>query len=130
MTSTGAQTSTILVVEDDIEIRDAMTMVLEGEGFAIRTARDGKEALEVLHEGVRPSLILLDLMMPGMNGWEFRDEQKRSDELASIPVVFVSALDPGSQRTASLDGAGFLRKPFNLSSLLAAVWRVVPSSAR
>jgi DNA-binding response OmpR family regulator len=129
MTSSDADPSTILIVEDDAEIRETMAVVLEAEGFGVKTASDGKEALDVLRQGAKPGLILLDLMMPGMNGWQFRDEQKRTPEYAKIPVIFVSALDPESPRTSGLDGAGFLRKPFDLASLLAVVERVLPSNS-
>lgn len=121
--------ATILVVEDDADIRDTMTLVLEGEGFKVETASDGREALDALGRGLRPAIILLDLMMPVMDGWELNDELKRQRDLASIPVVFVSALEPGTRRTASLEGAGFLRKPFELNALLDAVDRALPQSA-
>lgn len=121
--------ATILVVEDDADIRDTMTLVLEGEGFKVETASDGREALDALGRGLRPAIILLDLMMPVMDGWELNDELKRQRDLASIPVVFVSALEPGTRRTASLEGAGFLRKPFELNALLDAVDRAMPPAA-
>ncbi|WP_146654750.1 response regulator [Labilithrix luteola] len=121
--------ATILVVEDDADIRDTMTLVLEGEGFKVETASDGREALDALGRGLRPAIILLDLMMPVMDGWELNDELKRQRDLATIPVVFVSALEPGTRRTASLEGAGFLRKPFELNALLDAVDRAMPDSA-
>jgi CheY-like chemotaxis protein len=114
----------ILVVEDDADVRETLVLVLESEGFDVRAARDGREALEVLRGGFRPRLILLDLMMPVMNGWEFRAEMKRDPELASIPVVFVSALEPAPDRAAALDAAGFLHKPFDLDELLETVERV------
>jgi CheY-like chemotaxis protein len=126
MSSPGAA---ILVVEDDADVRETLVLVLESEGFDVREARDGREALEVLRGGFRPRLILLDLMMPVMNGWEFRAETKRDPQLASIPVVFVSALEPPPDRTAALDAAGFLHKPFDLDALLRMVGRVTQQEA-
>ncbi|AKF07375.1 response regulator [Sandaracinus amylolyticus] len=119
----------ILVVEDDADVRDTMVQVLESEGHAVRGARDGREALDALRAGLRPRLILLDLMMPVMNGWQFREEMEREPALASIPVVLVSALDPGTERTASIAAAGFLHKPFELDELLDAVQRAIAHPA-
>ncbi|UJR80036.1 response regulator [Sandaracinus amylolyticus] len=118
----------IMVVEDDADVRETMVQVLESEGFSVHAARDGREALDALRAGLRPRLILLDLMMPVMNGWQFREEVERERELASIPVVLVSALDPGTERTASLAAAGFLHKPFELDELLEVVQRASPSA--
>ena len=115
----------ILIVEDDADVRDTMVQVLESEGFSVCATRDGREALDVLRAGLRPGLILLDLMMPVMNGWQFRAGTERDPELASIPVVLVSALDPGTERTASIAAAGFLHKPFDLDDLLGVVQRAV-----
>jgi two-component system chemotaxis response regulator CheY len=123
------QTRSILVVEDDADVRETLVLVLESEGFEVRAARDGREALEILRAGFRPRLILLDLMMPVMNGWEFRAEMKNDPELAKIPVVFVSALEPAPDRAASLEAAGFLHKPFDLEALLETVERVTHTSA-
>lgn len=121
--------ASILVVEDDADVRETLVLVLESEGFVVREARDGREALDALHAGFRPRLILLDLMMPVMNGWEFRAEMKREPELASIPVVFVSALEPAPDRAAALEAAGFLHKPFDLEALLQTVDRVSQAAA-
>jgi CheY-like chemotaxis protein len=114
----------LLIVEDDADVRETLVLVLESEGFEVRAARDGRDALDILHGGFRPRLILLDLMMPVMNGWEFRAEMKRDPQLAGIPVVFVSALEPAPDRAAALEAAGFLHKPFDLEALLETVDRV------
>jgi len=111
----------ILVVEDDFDIREALTQILEEEGYAVRGAANGKEALEVTASGPTPSLILLDLMMPVMNGWQFRAEQMQNPRLASVPVLVISA-DPHVQpKAATLGVAGLLKKPVSLDDLLAAV---------
>src|SRR5947207_15447872 len=86
----------ILIVEDDFDIREALTQILEDEGFQVRCASNGREALEVATSGPAPRLILLDLMMPVMNGWQFRAEQLKDPRLAEVPVLVISA-DPHLQ---------------------------------
>ena len=85
----------ILIVEDDFDIREALTQILEEEGYAVREAANGREALDVAAREL-PSLILLDLMMPVMNGWQFRAEQIKDPRLAPVPVLVISA-DPHLQ---------------------------------
>src|SRR5437588_12112485 len=86
----------VLVVEDDAVLNGAIKMLLEWEGYEVDCAANGSDALDRLREQGRPSVILLDLLMPVLSGWEFRDEQKRDPALADIPVVVVSAVgDPG-----------------------------------
>lgn len=129
MNDTAASRS-VLIVEDDADVRETMAEVLESEGFAVQSAREGREALELLHGGARPDLILLDLMMPGMNGWELRAELDQQRDLAAIPVIVVSAMDPGPDRGSVLRAAGFLKKPFTLSSLLTAIEGASPECAQ
>jgi CheY-like chemotaxis protein len=110
----------VLIVDDDFALRDALCAALEGEGFSVAAVSNGEEALEYLRNGARPCLVLLDLMMPIMNGWEFRAEQRQDPELADIPVIVLSAFARSGDE--ELRGIGqFLRKPFQLSDLLAAV---------
>jgi two-component system, chemotaxis family, chemotaxis protein CheY len=112
---------TLLVVDDDRDIREALQDVLEGAGYHVHLAGDGREALACLHGGCCPDLILLDLMMPRMNGFEFRDVQRREEPLCHIPVLLASA-DPELPRAArALGVAGYLRKPLDLDDLLGAV---------
>jgi CheY-like chemotaxis protein len=111
----------ILIVEDDFDIREALTQILEDEGFQVRCASNGREALEVATSGPVPRLILLDLMMPVMNGWQFRAEQLKDPRLAAVPVLVISA-DPHLQsKAAALGVAGLLKKPIALDDLLSAV---------
>jgi CheY-like chemotaxis protein len=111
----------ILVVEDDFDIREALTQILEEEGYTVRAAANGREALDAAGDGLVPSLILLDLMMPVMNGWQFRAEQLRDVRLASVPVLVISA-DPHLQaKVATLGDVGVLKKPIHLDELLSAV---------
>jgi CheY-like chemotaxis protein len=109
----------ILLVEDDEITRGAIKMVLEWEGYRVDCAANGQEALDYLHSHGRPELILLDVMMPVLDGEEFRREQKRDPSLAKIPVVVVSALEAA----ARLDAAGHVQKPFQVEELLAAIRR-------
>src|SRR5262245_59582395 len=77
----------VLIIEDDPDIREALAEILEDEGYATVLAGNGREALDHLAKSEMPALILLDLMMPIMDGWQFRDEQRRSPSYAAIPVV-------------------------------------------
>ncbi len=117
MSSFGQADKRILLVEDDEITRGAIKMVLEWEGYRVDCAANGREALDYLHRQGRPALILLDVMMPVMDGEEFRREQKRDPSLARVPVVVVSALEAASR----LDAAGHVRKPFQVEELLAAI---------
>lgn len=115
----------ILVVEDDNDIREALMGVLSDEGYPVLGAADGRQALDRLRDGARPSLILLDLMMPFMNGWQFRAEQKLDAALSDIPVVVISADANVRQKAESLDAVGYLKKPVELEGLLDVVKRFV-----
>lgn len=118
MAGTRVKEKSILIVDDDFDIREMMAQVLEDEGYRPVAVANGREALEYLRRSPdRPSLILLDLMMPVMNGWEFRNEQKKDPLLASIPVVVVSA----NCRDQSIDAAGLMKKPIQLRTLLSTI---------
>jgi CheY-like chemotaxis protein len=108
----------ILVVDDERDIRDTIAELLADEGYAVEEAGDGAEALTKARD-CHPSVVLLDLMMPGMNGWEFRARQRGDPELASIPVIVLSALG----KVSGVDAAAYLQKPFGLEDLLTAVKR-------
>lgn len=114
----------VLVVEDDEDIRADLTAILRVRGFSVTEAANGKEALARLREGERPCLIVLDLMMPVMNGWELRAAMLADAALADLPVVLVSGkgrIPPDEERT--LAPAAVLVKPFELSELLELVAR-------
>ena len=82
---------TVLIVDDDRAILSGLSELLEGEGYAVATATDGLEALAQLRAGLRPCVILLDLMMPVMDGWDFRYEQLKDPDLKDLPIVVVTA---------------------------------------
>lgn len=111
---------TVLVVEDDLDIREVMRMVLEASGYQVSEAGDGAEALAVAR-AQRPDIILLDLMMPGMDGFQFRELQLQDPAIAAIPVVIVSGGGAVPQKAAQLKAAGYLVKPTDVQRLLAVV---------
>ena len=112
----------MLVVDDDPDILEALSEILEAEGFEIRRARNGKEALEKL-EPDPPQLILLDLMMPVMDGWEFAQRLKQRPKVAGIPIIVLSADRNVSNKAAEIGAVGHLAKPFELNDLLDMVRR-------
>ena len=113
----------ILVVDDDVDIRREVSEILREEGLDVITASNGGEALRVLRTSRPPSVILLDLMMPGTSGWEFRRAQLADPVMADIPVLVFSSFDSGARNAADLHADGFLTKPFSIAELLAAIAR-------
>ena len=109
----------VLVVDDDADIRDLLAHFLEVEGFHVASARNGQEAIDRLRQGDRACVILLDLMMPIMNGWQFRSAQKEDPALAAIPVVVISAVVP--DHAPPIDANAYMRKPLDLDRLLTTV---------
>lgn len=114
----------VLLVEDDFDLRQTIAEILEDEGYEVVTAVDGQHALDLLHAGLRPRAILLDLMMAGMNGLQFRARQRQSPELSDIPVVVLTADRQIEQRARELDAAAFVRKPTQLEELLVVLDRL------
>ena len=110
----------VLVIEDERDIRDALAEALSYEGYDVAVAANGREALRALRGGPLPDVILLDLVMPEMSGWEFRQVQIHDPALAGIPVVVVSASDPGAARPDR-----HLPKPFAIDALFGAVAELV-----
>jgi CheY-like chemotaxis protein len=109
----------VLIVEDDADLRDMMAQLLSLEGFNAASVSNGREALEYLHNGARPDVILLDLMMPVMDGWEFRRRQQADPAMADVPVIVLSALD--QSRAADVNASAFLKKPLDFDRLLTLV---------
>ena len=109
---------TILLVEDDFDVREALAETLREEGYTIDCANDGLEALAHLKGGGRPGLILLDLMMPRMSGSEFRMAQRQDPAFGHIPVVLLSADGRMREKAVALGTAGAIRKPIDLAELL------------
>ncbi|MDY7231919.1 response regulator [Hyalangium rubrum] len=121
--------SCLLVIDDDHDILLSLQDALEMEGYHVATARTGREGLERLDSGLRPDLILLDLMMPDVSGWAFRARQRADPALDAIPVVVVSGQGLSTHDVAELGVAGYLPKPLDLDSLLSTVARFAPPPA-
>ncbi len=122
---------TILVVDDDDAIRALVGDVLRDDGYTVREASNGRVALEVLH-GHRADLIVLDLMMPVMDGWTFVEECQRQEWCCELPIVVTSAshdLPRTADRLRTLGVRTSLAKPFDLDGLLALVEHYAPSAA-
>jgi CheY-like chemotaxis protein len=113
----------ILIVEDDSDLREALSAVLRDEGYFVAMAADGREALDRLRRQWRPSLILLDLTMPVMNGWQFRAEQRQDPALSGIPVVVLSAGEHLAEQMVPLGIKDYVRKPVELNHLLRTIER-------
>ncbi len=112
----------VLVVDDDPHIRDVIMELLTDEGYTAEPAANGAEALLVLQQqSAPPCMILLDLMMPQMNGWEFREAQRKRPEFAAIPVVTISAHADLLRISVQLDVVEHLAKPLDIDRLLAIV---------
>jgi two-component system response regulator MprA len=120
------QLNCLLVVDDDHDILMSLQDALEMEGYRVATASTGREALESLKRGLRPGLILLDLMMPDVSGWAFRAWQRSNREFASIPVVVVSGQGLSAPEVARLAVEGYIPKQMELDHLLSTVARFVP----
>lgn len=116
----------VLIVDDDPDIRDAVGECLRYEGYDVHSAADGRDALDRLEYGLRPAVILLDLMMPVLNGFDVLEALKSRPEWKSIPVVIVSA-NRGYEAEYLSGAVSVLRKPVNVDRLLAAVEQAVAS---
>jgi len=117
MSASGNSRARILVVDDDPGAVDALTDILESEGYAVSSARNGQEALDYLRSSPPPAVIMLDLMMPVMNGRQFLEEQKKDPKLAHIPVVVMTAF----MSVVDLRAPIILPKPIDVDGLLKIV---------
>jgi two-component system chemotaxis response regulator CheY len=121
MSADAAARRPVLLVEDDVGIAEGIRDLLEMEGYEVVWSQDGAEGLDVLRRlDPLPMLILLDLMMPRVDGFEFRARQRADARLAAIPVLVLTADPTPPDRLAQLDAA-ILRKPFGVDELLAAI---------
>ena len=109
--------ASVLVVEDDVGIREAIGSILEDEGYEVALAENGEHALELLSDLERPCLLLVDLIMPKMNGWELMKALSKNDRLATIPVVVMSA----ASRPACGEAQRVMKKPIDLDIMLRIV---------
>ena len=111
----------ILVVDDDPPVRRMFQRILEYGRFDVVTAGSGAEGIEILQRDPAIGLVLLDLMMPGMDGWRFRHAQRSDPRIAGIPTIIVTACDTPPAVRAELQAADYLTKPVPMARLLAAV---------
>lgn len=121
-----ANTRHVLIVEDDRDIREAIVEVLTEEGYSVSAAADGRQGLDLLQGSAPlPDLILLDLMMPVMNGFQFREEQLKKPEFARVPVLIVTADANAGAKAEALKAAGFVQKPLKIQPLLDTIERLL-----
>ena len=111
--------STILIIEDDDSIRETLKLALELEGYDVKTAENGREGLKILLEMPKPCLILLDLMMPVMNGWDFAAALDEEIFLPPIPIVVVTAF--GDKAKTLNQASSVIKKPVDLELLFKTV---------
>lgn len=110
----------ILVVEDDRSMMEAVALILQYEGYEVLTALNGQHAIQVIDEHSMPDLILLDMVMPEMNGWEFAEEYEKKYHQRAPLIVCTGAADP-AQRAVDVQAAGYIEKPYEIDALLALV---------
>ena len=115
----------ILLVDDDPDLRQCLVDILEDEGYVTQTAGTGREALAVLQAPQLPSLILLDLMMPELNGWQFYERQQSDPRLAPIPVLVVTA---NRGMSAAIPGSDVLLKPFTAETVVSKVHGLIETA--
>lgn len=111
---------TILVIEDEKEIRSTLKEFLEFENYSVLTAENGQVALDILKTSTTPHLILLDMKMPIMNGWQFAGEYLKVYDRTS-PIVVITAAADAEQRAKDISAVGWISKPFNLDMLLQKI---------
>lgn len=120
--SVAADRRPVLIVDDDRDIRETLQEIVQDEGYAVATAKNGAEALDRVR-AMRPGLVILDLFMPGMDGAEFRRRQLSDPSISGVPVVVISAAAGLEERVAAMRPAGHLEKPIRLEELLDLIAR-------
>lgn len=114
---------TVLVVDDQPDLRDAITVLLEAEGYAVVDAGNGREALKYLQNGTNVAAIVLDLVMPVMDGWQFLAERRRNAAWLRIPTIVVTGISESKRRQQDLGDVEVFTKPFHFDELFAALRR-------
>jgi CheY-like chemotaxis protein len=123
-----ANPADVLVVDDEADIRDCLAALLKRDHHSVATAADGAQALEYLRRHPRPRLILLDLAMPGMDGWDFLHARQRRPRLRRVPVVVFSAAPADlAPEALALGVAAVFQKPIDLPAVLEVARRHCPA---
>jgi CheY-like chemotaxis protein len=125
--ASGWAAAPVLVVDDDRNVRESVAELLEAAGYRVEQARDGMEALDTLYRGVKPSFILLDLKMPGMDGETFCAAWRSDERLHAIPVILFSAEGDLKAIADRCRATGFLHKPPSAPELLELALRFMPA---
>lgn len=111
----------ILIIEDDVSIRELLVELLESEGYKVFSAENGLEALSILNKGTKLNLIIVDLMMPVMDGYAFRKEQLKNDSWSNIPTIVMSAESNAKEKLKSYNVTAFFSKPIELETILQMI---------
>jgi DNA-binding response OmpR family regulator len=119
----------ILVVDDEAAIRDVVADILQMSDFSVRTAANGAEALDQIRAET-PAAVLLDLMMPVMDGWEFLRRCRACDTCAGVPVVVMSAAHDAAQAADTLGAQAYLAKPFDMDRVIEVIEGLIPGGLR
>lgn len=122
-TSAADARTTILLIEDHGDIREGLQELLRREGYAVEAAGNGREALNMLHQGLRPSIIVTDLMMPVMGGFEFRQEQMSHPKFRDIPLIVYSGVTDPREKAQQLRADAYIAKPIDMDGLIELVRR-------
>lgn len=130
MSRTETNRGVVLVVDDDMDVRDALSSILGEAGYETVTVRDGRMALDYLHSHPAPDALLLDMIMPTMNGFEFWSALKKESAQLSFPIVVVSADRFVGQRWLESGIAAFITKPVQISQLLSTIEQVITTHRR
>ncbi len=121
MTPMEDQPPDVLIIEDDDDIREGVAELLVDEGYRVMTAVDGADALAELQRCGAPRAILLDLMMPNMDGWALQEKLARDPALSSVPLIVFSGINQATEQAAALGAVACITKPFSLDTLLKTV---------
>ena len=122
-------TRPLMVIDDDDDLRTALDLIMTAQGYRVAAFGDARRALTALESGTAPFLILLDLMMAGMSGWEFRAAQLQNPAISGIPVVVLTAANTLTDGVHTLSDVEVIGKPFALETLLALVERYAGAPA-
>jgi CheY-like chemotaxis protein len=120
----------ILVIDDDAEIRQALIDVLEDEDYVVRAAANGKEALDLVTAGHQPDVILLDVMMPVMDGWHFLSARLGHPSLVEVPIIIISAGSDAETEARKVGACQVLKKPLHVGDLIQHIEDCCRTSAR